>query len=325
MTEVNLSAASPPRDAYAINWKLTGILVALTGIVLYVADARVVYAVTEVLIFVLFASALNLVLSYSGMVSFGHACYFGLGAYGVALVVARFDMPLWVGLLAGPALSMLAGLVYGFLCVQLTFIYAGMLTLAFAEVTFGVAQQWFEFTGGESGIAGYTQARLGLSPFLFGVIVLLVVTACVLFLWRLVHSPLGLIIRSVGENPLRAGAMGHSRKKIQLIAFTISGLLSGIAGTMFGVFQANVFPDYVGVGFTVDVLVMVLLGGLYSFSAGIYGAIIYKLLDDVVSHYFALWQLAIGLVLLAVIILSPAGIAGFVDRAIEWFRRRFHG
>ncbi|MBI3991680.1 MAG: branched-chain amino acid ABC transporter permease [Candidatus Lambdaproteobacteria bacterium] len=324
MTEANPPSRPLDVDSTAVNWKLTGVLVALTAIALFVLDPRSVFAITEVMIFVLFASALNLVLSYSGMVSFGHGVYFGLGAYGIALTVARFDWPIWAGLMAGPVLATIAGLVYGFLSVQLTFIYAGMLTLACAEVTFGIAHQWFSFTGGESGITGYVVTRLGLSPEMFGLTVLIVVTVSLLLLWRIVHSPLGLVIRAVGENPMRAGAMGHNRKTIQLIAFTISGFFSGVAGTLYGVFHGNVFPDYVGAQFTLDGLVMVLLGGLYSFSAGIYGAVIFKLADNIVSHYFELWELVIGIILMSVIILSPAGIAGYVNRLLEHLRRRTH-
>ncbi|MGI9523989.1 MAG: branched-chain amino acid ABC transporter permease, partial [Hyphomicrobiaceae bacterium] len=148
----------------------------------------------------------------------------------------------------------------------------------------------------------------------FGIIVLLVVTAAILALWRIIHSPLGLTIRAVGENSLRAGALGHGRKQVQLIAFVISAFFSGIAGTLFGIFHGNVFPDYVGVLITVDGLVMVVLGGLYSFGAGIYGAIVYKLLDNLIAHYFQYWQLVVGIILILVVIASPSGIAGLVDR-----------
>lgn len=315
------SPAAPTAESYRINWKLTALLFAVTTVILFVSSPRLVFVTTEVLIFILFASALNLVLSYSGMVSFGHAVYFGLGAYGLALTIDRFDWPIWAGILAGPVLSAMAGLVYGFLSVQLTFIYAGMITLACAEVTFGIAHQWFEFTGGESGITGFIPARLGMGPATFGFVVLCVVTLGVLFLYRVVHSPLGVIIRSVGQNPARAAAMGHSRKTVQLIAFTISGFVAGIAGTLFGLFHANVFPDYVGVLYTIDGLVMVLLGGLYSFSAGIYGAVVYQLFEELVSHYFELWQLAIGVLLLIIILVSPEGIKGLVDRMLAKLRK----
>ena len=307
-------------DAYAINWVLTIATVVITAGLLLVSSPLVAFALIEVMIFALYASALNLLLSYSGMVSFGHAVYFGLGAYGLAITMANFNWPLAAGIVAGPLVSAFFGLIYGALCIQLTAIYAAMLTLACAELTFAVAFQWFEFTGGDSGISGHVPAMLGLAPAQFGLVVLVVVTLSILFLWRVVHSPLGLTIRAVGQNPGRAAAMGHGRKGVQLIAFVISAFLSGIAGTLFGLFHGNVFPDYVGVLFTIDGLVMVLIGGLYSFGAGIYGAIVYKVLDNLVAHYFQYWQLVIGVILIVVVLVSPSGVAGLVNRVIARVR-----
>jgi branched-chain amino acid transport system permease protein len=311
---------APPGDPYRIQWRLVAVVVAITAVALLTLPPLMVFTLTEVMIFALFASALNLLLSYSGMVSFGHAVYFGIAAYGMAIAIARFGWPMWLGIALGPLTSAVFALVYGFLCVQLTAIYAAMLTLACSEVTYAVVFQWFDFTGGDSGINGYVPTMLGLSPGGYGLIVLAVVTAGMLFLWRVVHSPLGLTIRAVGQNPARAAAIGHGRKRIQLIAFVISGFVSGIAGTLYGMFHGNVFPDYVGVLITVDGLVMVLLGGLYSFAAGVYGAILYKVLDNLIAHYFQYWQLVIGLILMAVILLSPSGISGLVQRVLD-FRR----
>ncbi|HKJ00156.1 MAG TPA: branched-chain amino acid ABC transporter permease [bacterium] len=311
------SQATALRDPYRIHWRLTALVVAVTAVALLTLPPLVVFTLTEVMIFALFASGLNLLLSYSGIVSFGHALYFGIAAYGMAIAIARFGWPMWLGILLGPFTSALFALVFGFLCVQLTAIYAAMLTLACAEVVYAVVFQWFDFTGGDSGISGYVPSMLGLSPGVYGVVVLGVVTAGMLFLWRVVHSPLGLTIRAVGQNPARAAAIGHGRKRVQLIAFVLSGFVCGIAGTLFGVFQGNVFPDYVGVLITVDGLVMVLLGGLYSFAAGIYGALLYKVLDNLISHYFQYWQLVIGLILMAVILLSPSGISGMVQRLLS--------
>ena len=313
-------APVPQRDPYRINWRVTLGVLAVTALGLLTLPPLMVFALIEVMIFALFASALNLLLSYSGMVSFGHAVYFGIAAYGMAIAIARFGWPMWLGIAIGPLTSALFALVFGILCVQLTSIYAAMLTLACAEVTYAVVFQWFDFTGGDSGINGYVPTMLGLSPGVYGLVVLGVVSAGMLFLWRVIHSPLGVTIRAVGQNPARAAAMGHGRKRVQLIAFVISGFISGIAGTLFGVFHGNVFPDYVGVLITVDGLVMVLLGGLYSFAAGIYGAILYKVLDNLISHYFEYWQLVIGLILIATILLSPSGISGLVQRVLGKLR-----
>ena len=315
--------ARPSRttDDYAINWRLVAVVVVLQSVLLFVSPSLVVFALIEVMIFALYASALNLLLSYSGMVSFGHAVYFGLGAYGLALTITHLDFPIAAGIIAGPIVSAFFGLVYGALCVQRTAIYAAMLTLACAEVTFAVVFQWFDVTGGDSGISGHVPAMLGLQPHWFGLVVLGVVTVAILMLWRVVHSPLGLTIRAVGQNSVRAAALGHGRKRVQLIAFTISAFFSGVAGTLFGIFHGNVFPDYVGILFTVDGLLMVVLGGLYSFGAGIYGAIVYKILDNLVAHYFEYWQLVIGVIIVIVVLVSPTGIAGFVRRLTNLFGR----
>ena len=309
----------PGRDVWSIDWRLVAAAVAIVAIALHLSPPLFAFAIIEIMIFALYASALNLLLSYSGMVSFGHAVYFGLGAYGLAITIAKFGWPIWAGIIAGPLTSAFFGLLYGALCVQLTAIYAAMLTLACAEITFAVVFQWFDFTGGDSGISGHVPAILGLSPAWFGIVVLVVVTLSILFLWKVVHAPLGLTIRAVGENPVRAAAMGHGRKRVQLAAFVLSAFLSGVAGTLYGIFHGNVFPEYVGVLFTIDGLVMVLLGGLYSFGAGIYGAIVYKLLDNVMAHYFEYWQLVIGVIL---VLVSPAGIAGLVARVVERIRKR---
>ena len=308
--------------SWSIDWRLVAATFVLVAIALHLSPPLVAFAIIEVMIFALYASALNLLLSYSGMVSFGHAVYFGLGAYGLAITIAKFGWPMWAGVVAGPLVSAFFGLVYGALCVQLTAIYAAMLTLACAEITFAIVFQWFDFTGGDSGISGHVPAMMGLSPAWFGMVVLVVVTICILSLWRVVHAPLGLTIRAVGENPVRAAAMGHGRKRVQLAAFVISAFLSGVAGTLYGIFHGNVFPEYVGVLFTIDGLVMVLLGGLYSFGAGIYGAIVYKLLDNVMAHYFEYWQLVIGVILVLVVLVSPAGIAGLVSTVAARLRGR---
>jgi len=302
------------KDGYDINWPLT--LGAMIGVslLLIVSPPLVQFAIIEVMIFALYASALNLLLSYSGMVSFGHAVYFGLGAYGLAIFITHFGFSIPAAIIVGPLVSALFGLLYGALAVQLTAIYAAMVTLACAEITFAIVFQWFDVTGGDSGLSGHVPAMLGLPPYQFGIIVLVTVTISILMLWRVIHSPLGLTIRAVGENSIRAGALGHGRKQVQLIAFVISAFFSGVAGTLFGIFHGNVFPDYVGVLITVDGLVMVVLGGLYSFGAGIYGAIVYKLLDNFVAHYFQYWQLVVGVILVLVVIVSPSGIAGLVRR-----------
>ena len=288
--------------------------VVLTFVLLMVMGPGAALVITEVLIMVLFASSLNLLMSYGGMVSFGHAAYFGLGAYGLALSVAKLGLPVWVGLLAGPLAAALGAFVYGALCVRLSHIYFAMLTLACSEITYTVLFQAYDYTGGDTGITNFMASRLGLDPRAYGVVVLAVVTGCLAFLWRVVKSPLGLAIQSVGEEPHRAAALGYNPRRVQHIAFVLAGTLAGVAGTLFAVYQGNAFPDYAGIGFTIDALVMVVIGGLRSFAGGIYGAVIYTLLKTFASRYITHWELVIGLILLGVVLASPGGFAGMLRR-----------
>jgi branched-chain amino acid transport system permease protein len=269
---------------------------------------------------VLFASSLNLLMSYGGMVSFGRR-HFGLGAYGLALpLAARSASVGWAR--ARPARGAAGALVFGALCVQLTHIYFAMLTLACSEITFTILFQAYDYTGGDTGITRFMAPRLGLDPRLYGALVLAIVTGCLIALWRMVHSPIGLAIRAVGEEPHRAAALGYGPRSVQLLAFVIAGTLAGVAGTLFAIYQGNAFPDYAGIGFTLDALLMVVIGGLHSFAGGIYGAVIYTLLKTFVSRYVAEWELVIGLILLVVVLASPAGVAGMLGRCGRALRRR---
>ena len=294
-------------------WRVA-VPVVLTFVLLMLMGPGAALVITDVLIMVLFASSLNLLMSYGGMVSFGHAAYFGLGAYGLALSVAKLGLPVWVGLAAGPLAAALAALVYGALCVRLSHIYFAMLTLACSEITYTVLFQAYDYTGGDTGITNFMAPRLGLDPQSYGVLVLAIVTGCLAFLWRVVNSPLGLAIQSVGEEPHRAAALGYNPRRVQHIAFVVAGTLAGVAGTLFSVYQGNAFPDYAGISFTIDALVRVVIGGLRSFAGGIYGAVIYTLLKTFASRYITHWELAIGLILLGVVLASPGGFAGILRR-----------
>lgn len=319
-TPVLADVAAP--DSYRVHWRLVGLVVALGAAAVFSLSTGVVFLVTEILIWTLYASSLNLLMSYGGMVSFGHAAYFGLGAYGMALTMVRLHLPLGVALLAGPLLATLGALVFGALCVRLSKIYFSMLTLACSEIVFTVIFQWYDLTGGDTGLASFVKPGLGLTPAMYGVLVLALVVAGHVLLWRVVHSPLGLAIRVVGENPERAGVMGHDTRAVRLTAFVISGFLAGVAGTLYAAFHGSAFPDYAGVGFTLDGLVMIIIGGLGSFAGGVYGAVVYKLLDDLISRYVVMWQLAIGVILGAVILLSPKGLAGLLERTQHAWRSR---
>jgi len=183
------------------------------------------------------------------MVSFGHAAYFGLGAYDFTLAVARFVVPVELAVVLGPVAVAVGGLVFGALCVGLTAIHFAMLTLACAQITFTVLFQWYDFTGGDTGITGFMNPRFGPSEQNFTTLVLAVLIICLFAMARIVKSPLGLSIRSVGQDRWRAEALGLAPRRVQLTIFVIAAFFARIAGTLFAVFQGSAFPDYAGLGF----------------------------------------------------------------------------
>lgn len=270
--------------------------------------------VTEIAIMALFATSLGFLINYGGMVSFGHAAYFGLGAYGFALSAAKLGLPLWVAVALGPLTALIGAVLFGALCVRLSHIYLAMLTLACSEIVFTVLFQAYDYTGGDNGITSFMTPRFGLSPQIYGAICIAIVGLSIAFLARVVRSPLGLAIQAVGEEPHRAAALGFNPRLVQLTAYVISGTLAGLAGTMYAVFHGNAFPDYAGIGLTVDALVMVVIGGVKGFYGGVLGAIVYVLLRTFVSRSFEHWELVIGLILLAVVLIFPAGVSRLLSR-----------
>jgi branched-chain amino acid transport system permease protein len=288
------------------------VIALLIGVLLMANDVWLL-RLTELFIWVLFAASLNFLVSFGGMVSFGHAAYFGLGAYGFALS-AKAGAPLIAALVVGPLVATVAAAVYGALCVRLTRIYFAMLTLACAEITYSVIHQWYDLTGGDTGLTQFAQPSLGLGARGFAILALVSCGIGLLIIRHVLDSPLGLVIRSVGENQARAGALGFSPRRVQWIAFMIAGFLAGIAGTLYSAFQGNAFPDYVGARFSIDALVMVMLGGLGSFAGPIVGAIAEKSLSAVVSHLVSQWQLVMGVILIVVTVYSPHGVWGVIKR-----------
>ena len=294
-------------------WQLSllGLLMALS--LLFMGGGWAILA-TEIIIMALYASSLNLLISYSGMVSFGHAAYFGLGAYGFALSVQKLGFPPGVALLIGPAVSMMAAMLYGALCVRLSRIYFAMLTLACSEITYTILFQAYDYTGGDTGITSFMTPRFGLGQREFALVALAVVAASLGLLWRIVNSSLGLVMQSVGEEPHRAAALGYNPRLVQWISFVIAGTFAGVAGTLFVVYQGNAFPDYASISFTLDALVMVVIGGLRSFTGGVLGAVVYTLLKTFATRTMGSSQLFVGAVLLGVVLLAPAGLAGVMKR-----------
>jgi branched-chain amino acid transport system permease protein len=279
------------------------------------------YALTvgsEIAIFVVFAASLHFLMSAGGLASFGHAAYFGLGAYGVALLAKLAGLPMIVCLLLGPLLGLAGAILFGFFAVQLSGVYFAMLTLAFAQIVWSIAFQWVEVTGGDNGILGVWPEKWAASPAHFYWLSISVAALSVAALRIIVFSPFGYALRATRDSPLRGEAIGINGKRIQWTAFMIAGTVAGIAGAMFAYLKGSVFPDNLGIPLSVDALVMVLLGGVETVSGAVVGAIVYKALSIWLVSQTDLSKLVLGAFIVLIVVVFPKGIVGM----LETFRQR---
>ncbi len=265
---------------------------------------------TEALIAMVFAASLHLTMGPGGMVSFGHAAWFGLGAYGAALAAKILLLPTPIGLLAAPLVAGLAAAAFGAFIVRLSGVYLAMLTLAFAQIVWAVATQWSWLTGGDDGVLGVWPAL----PFPFYWAVLGLSAGTVWLLRQVIHAPFGFALRASRDSTLRAGAIGLDPDRLRMAAFTIAGAAAGLSGGLFAYAKGSVFPTYVHVGHSVDALLMVLLGGVQTVSGPIVGALVYTGLYDILLQVTTMWRLALGLAIIGLVLLFPNGIAGAIRR-----------
>jgi branched-chain amino acid transport system permease protein len=287
------------------------------------------FLANDVVIWALFATSLNVLVGYTGLVSFGHAAYFGIGAYTTGLLMKKLAVPF---LLAFPAAGVLAGacaLVFGFFCVRLTRIYFAMLTLAFAQIVWAICFKWNEVTGGEQGmpdipypsfdwlervplLAGYRTSEY------FYFVTLLAVAVCLWVLRRVMRSPFGRMLETIRENPERAESIGVNVRRYELAAFTVAGIFAGLAGGLFGIFNRGVFPDFAYWTKSSEVLIMTLLGGMATFWGPAVGALVLLVLNQQIVSYTEYWPLVLGIILVLLLFVFPGGIAGTVG--VLWYR-----
>jgi branched-chain amino acid transport system permease protein len=275
---------------------------------------------TEIAIMVLFAASLHFIMGPGGMASFGHAAYFGLGAYGAGLLAKHFAAPMELGLLAAPLLAGLAGVAFGWFCVRLSGVYAAMLTLAFAQIAWSTAFQWVEVTGGDNGILGVWPSAWAQAKLAYYYLALALCVGGVVLLRRAIFAPFGFALRAGRDSPLRAEAIGMDGFRIRWVAFVLAATAAGVAGGLFAYAKGSVFPTYMAIPRSVDALLMVLLGGVQTVSGPIIGALAYTWLHEQLMRAFDLWRLLLGAIILALVLFFPQGLAGAAQRFTE--RRR---
>ncbi len=277
---------------------------------------------TELAILALFAASLHFIMGPGGMASFGHAAYFGLGAYAAALLVKYQAAPMAAGLLAAPLAAALVGCLFGWFCVRLSGIYLAMLTLAFAQIVWSVAFQWSTVTGGDNGLLGVWPADWARDKTVYYLMTLALCGAGILLLRRMSFAPFGYALRAGRDAPLRAEATGINLAALQWSAFTIAAGFAGLAGALFAYAKGSVFPTYISIGRSIDALLMVLLGGVQTASGAVVGAIAFVGLQEEIARATDLWRLFLGLLIIALVLVFPQGIAGFL--AVRFGRPQRH-
>ncbi len=273
------------------------------------------YALTvgaEILIFILFAASLHFLMGVGGLNSFGHAAFFGLGAYGAALATKTLGLPMPAAMLVGALLGLLGAAFFGWFGVRISGVYLAMLTLAFAQITWSIAFQWVEVTGGDNGILGVWPAAWVASPAHFYWLALAVAVLGVFGLRKAIFSPFGYALRATRDSTVRAEAIGVSRTQTQWLAFIIAGLAASAAGALFAFLKGSVFPDYLSVSYSIDALVMVLLGGVETTMGAVAGAIAYKALSIWLVSVTDYSKFALGAAIVAMVVLFPKGIVGSI-------------
>lgn len=275
-----------------------------------------VFIAIEVLAFALYAVSFNVLLGFGGMLSFGHAAFFGMGAYTVAILSQKAGLPVLAALALAPAATAVLALVIGYFSVRRLGIYFAMLTFAFQMLLFTVAMKWTAVTGGDDGITGLKAPGVLADPVVYYYFVFVIVAASLYALHRLVRSPFGYTLRALRTNPRRVTYVGVDVRRHQLATFVITGVFAGIAGALFAISSGNVFPDWLAWTRSATPVVMAVLGGIHTFFGPVIGAAVYVLLEVYISGKTEYWPLFMGIVILVLVLAMPEGLSGF-----RWMRR----
>ena len=302
-----------PLRAVRNPWVWLSVLLLFAGLLALpaVASSYGLIVLTEIFILTIFAGSLHLLMSYGGMVSFGHAAYFGVGAYAAAWFASNLDTPIFPALAIAMLAAALAAIVIGWFCTRLGGVYFAMLTLAFAQIFWSIAVQWVDVTGGDNGILGVRRSDWLQSITAFYYFALLVAAVALYLLRRLVFAPFGYSLRAVRDSVLRSDAVGMNGRRHQMAAFVAAGLFAGLAGGLSSFQRGSVFPNDLSIATSIDGLVMVLLGGIQTLTAPVVGAAAFHVLQsELLRHFETHWRLILGIVIILLVVVFPNGIVG---------------
>ncbi len=300
-----------PSRGVLLGWLL---LALVAGAAPLLAGPFVLSVLTEAAVAVLFAASLHLMMGPGGMPSFGHAAWFGIGAYAAGLSAHWLGAPMPLGLLLAPLAAGAAAGLFGAAVVRLSGVYLAMLTLAFAQIAWAVAFQWVGVTGGDNGVLGVWPPPWASGPAAFYLLAVGLCGGGTFVLQRMLHSPFGYALRAARDSALRAEAAGLDARRVRLAAFAVAGAAAGLSGAVSAYMTGSVFPGAAGIPRSVDALLMVLLGGVQTTAGPVVGALAYTGLYDGLLRVTELWRLVLGGVIIGAVLAFPEGIAGAAGR-----------
>jgi branched-chain amino acid transport system permease protein len=289
-------------------------LVAAMAALPFLGKPYAVVLAIDILTLALFAASLHFIMGPAGMVSFGHAAYFGLGAYGAGLLLKAAGWSMTPALLAAPVVAGIGALVFGWFCVRLSGVYLAMLTLAFAQIAWSVVFQWDAFTGGSNGLVGIWPEAWASSKTVYYYLTLVVCGAGIWLMRRMLHSPFGYALRAGRDSVLRSDAIGIDVQRFQWAAFVVVGVFAGVAGGLYAFSKGSISPEVMAIARSVDGLVMVLLGGVQTLSGPVVGAAVFTWLQDTIARNTDYWRALLGLTIIVIVLAFPQGIVGALAR-----------
>ena len=283
-----------------------------------------IYILTVIFVTALLAMSLNLCVGHGMLFQFHHGVFYGVGAYTAGLLLAKTSLPWWIAFMAGPLAAALTGLLIGMFCIRLNRLYFGMLQISLGSLIWAIAFRWYDLTGGDDGIHGIPIPDFISSTNSIYLFVLVVLAICLTLMYLIIKSPFGSTLQAIRDNPERCAAVGINVRRHQLKAIVIATFFGGVAGVLFVVMEGSIFPDLLFWVLSLEIFIMCLLGGWFTFAGPILGAAIIVSLRTFVGSYTEYWTMILGIILILLIFFLPEGIMGYnyVEKFRVWSGRR---
>ncbi len=272
-----------------------------------------VFVIIQMMGFALYAVSFNLLLGYGGMLAFGFATFFGLGAYTLGILEVKAGLPVLLATIAAPFVTAAAGGLVAYFCIRLSGIYFGMLTFAFQMLAYAFFVKSYDLAGGDDGLHGVVIPGVLGTPIGLYYLTFAIVVTCLVIIWRIVHSPFGIALRAQRSNERKSQAIGINVAFHKWLAIVIAAFFAGLSGALSALANQSVFPDWLDWRASAVPIVMTILGGLHNFTGPVVGAVIYVLLQTVMTAYTEYWAMIMGMLIILIVMLMPNGVMSLLD------------